>query len=121
VKEKLQQIIEFSELEDCIAQPIRTYSSGMQARLGFSIAAHLNPEILLIDEVLSVGDLRFNEKCRLKINQFQQSGVTLLMVSHSLEAIKMYCHRVIWLEQGRIKMDGDSITICEEYRKKGWN
>ena len=117
VKAKLSQIIEFSELIHYIDQPIRTYSSGMQARLGFSIASHLAPEILLIDEVLSVGDLHFNEKCRKKINEFRNAGVTLLIVSHSLEAISMFCNRVIWLEDGKIKADGNAEDICKQYRQ----
>ena len=82
VKEKFAQIVEFSELEDFLEQPLRTYSTGMIARLGFSIAAHLNPEILLLDEILAVGDMAFTQKCLQKMKSFRQQGVTIVFVSH---------------------------------------
>jgi len=101
----LGQIVAFSELEAFLDQPIRTYSSGMLARLGFSVAAHLDPEILLIDEILAVGDLRFQEKCRGKLDAFKQQGVTVVLVSHSVKEVGAFCDRVIWLQNGRVVGD----------------
>jgi lipopolysaccharide transport system ATP-binding protein len=117
VKEKFAQIVEFSELEDFLEQPLRTYSTGMIARLGFSIAAHLNPEILLLDEILAVGDMAFTEKCLKKMNSFREQGVTIFFVSHSPEMITSYCDRAIWLDGGQIKDMGDAKTVCVEYKK----
>jgi lipopolysaccharide transport system ATP-binding protein len=117
VKEKFARIVEFSELEDFLEQPLRTYSTGMIARLGFSIAVHLNPEILLLDEILAVGDMAFTEKCLKKMNSFREQGVTIFFVSHSPEMITSYCDRAIWLDGGQIKDMGDAKTVCVEYKK----
>ncbi len=113
---KLHEIIAFSELESFLDQPIRTYSSGMLARLGFSVAAHLDPEILLIDEILAVGDLRFQAKCRDKLDEFKQHGVTIVLVSHSLKEVRSFCDRVIWLQGGKIAADGEpnAVIACYE-------
>ncbi len=104
VLKKLDEIIEFSELSEFIDQPIRVYSSGMLARLGFSVVAHLDPDILLIDEILAVGDLEFQKKCIDKMMGFKKSGVTIIFVSHSMPDVKGICDRVMWIENRTVKM-----------------
>ncbi len=116
---KMDEVIAFSELEQFLDQPIRTYSSGMVARLGFSVAAHLDPEILLIDEVLAVGDLHFQAKCRVKINEFKRQKVTIVLVSHSTEEIRRLCDRVIWLERGKIVAQGEPDLLAGSYEESG--
>lgn len=111
---KLNEIIEFSELGDFIYSPIKTYSSGMLARLGFSIAVSMESEILLIDEILAVGDIAFNKKCHAKLAELQQKGLTFLIVSHG-EAVKRYCKRAIWIEGGLVREDGDINTVFQHY------
>ncbi len=113
----MDQIIAFSELEKFLDQPLRTYSSGMVARLGFSVAAHLDPEILLIDEVLAVGDLRFQAKCQEKLEAFKRRQITMLLVSHSLSDVREFCDRVIWLRDGRVAEDGDPGDVLPHYKK----
>jgi lipopolysaccharide transport system ATP-binding protein len=115
VKAKLDFIVEFSGLKDFIDQPIRTYSSGMVARLAFSVIAHLDPEILLIDEVLAVGDVEFQKKSFQKILEFKEKGITIVLVSHSLDSIVKVCERAIWLENGGIKMDGEAKEVVSAY------
>ena len=117
VKEKLKDIIEFSELSEFIDQPIRTYSSGMMARLGFSVIAHLDPTILLIDEVLAVGDAGFQQKCMAKMKEFKDQGVTMILVSHSTADVEKICTRAIWIDNHRIKMDGPVSEVIPEYKK----
>ncbi len=116
VSAKMEEIVAFSELEHFLDQPLRTYSSGMMARLGFSVAAHVDPEILLIDEVLAVGDLRFQAKCREKLEEFKRRKVTIVLVSHSLGQVRDFCKRVIWLNDGKIAADGEpgSVIPCYE-------
>ncbi len=99
---KIEAIIEFSELLDFIEQPIRTYSSGMLARLGFSVAVHIEPEILLIDEILAVGDVNFQKKCLSKMLEFKNRGVTIILVSHNIGQVKEICDRIATIEQGKI-------------------
>jgi lipopolysaccharide transport system ATP-binding protein len=113
---KMGEIISFSELEPFLDQPLRTFSSGMIARLGFSVAAHLDPEILLVDEVLAVGDLHFQAKCRKKIAEFRRRNVTIVLVSHSSDEIRRLCTRALWLDGGKIVAQGDpdSILPCYE-------
>jgi lipopolysaccharide transport system ATP-binding protein len=117
VREKLDEIIEFSELGEFIDRPIRVYSSGMLARLGFSVVAHLDPEILLIDEVLGVGDIRFQKKCQEKMLTFKESGVTIVLVTHSIASIIELCDRAMWIENHVIKMIGDPREIGLRYSK----
>lgn len=117
LKDRIEEIIEFSELNDFIDIPLKNYSSGMYARLGFSIATIYDPEILIIDEVLSVGDFHFQEKSLNKIMEMIGKGTTVLFVSHDIEQVKKLCEKVIWLEKGRIKVIGESKKICEEYAK----
>jgi lipopolysaccharide transport system ATP-binding protein len=114
---KQDEIIAFSELEPFLDQPVRTYSSGMVARLGFSVAAHLDPEILLIDEVLSVGDLKFQAKCRQKLDDFKRRQVTIVLVSHSLGEVRGFCSRVVWLKSGQIVADGAPDAVVPLYEK----
>lgn len=114
---KMEEIVAFSELEPFLDQPIRTYSSGMMARLGFSVAAHLDPEILLIDEVLAVGDLRFQAKCLEKLDEFKKRHVTIVLVSHSLGEVRSFCERVIWLKDGRIAADGKPGSVIPRYEE----
>jgi len=115
VREKLDRIIDFSELGNFIDQPIRVYSSGMLARLGFSVIAHLDPEILLIDEVLAVGDMSFQEKCREKMMGFKKKGLTIVFVSHSLADIEMICDRAIWIEDHSVRAEGTTSEIIGKY------
>ncbi|MGB9874215.1 MAG: ABC transporter ATP-binding protein [Hydrogenobacter sp.] len=115
VIKKMDSIIEFSELGDFIDQPLRTYSSGMVARLAFSVVAHLDPDILLIDEVLAVGDLSFQSKCLKKMEEFKQKGVTIIFVSHSAEDIKKVCDRVMWIENHTVYKIGKPHEVMEEY------
>lgn len=115
VKDRMEAIVDFSELGDFIEQPIRTYSSGMLSRLGFSVIANLDPEILLIDEVLAVGDFKFQEKCLKKINEFRGSGVTIVLVSHSESDILRVCSRAIWIDQKKLKADGPAKQVMSEY------
>jgi len=115
-KRMLPQIVEFSGLGDFLDQPARTYSSGMVMRLAFSVAVHVDPDILLIDEVLAVGDQEFQKKCFGKINSFRQQGKTLLFVSHAAEMLKSICQRGIWLEHGQVKMDGPLMEVLEAYQ-----
>ena len=115
VLKKMDEIIEFSELENFIDQPIRTYSSGMITRLGFSVVAHLDPEILLIDEVLAVGDINFQKKCMDKILEFRKKGVTILLVSHSLGQVETLCDRAMWIDEHQVKAIGKASEVCKAY------
>ena len=115
LKEKLDSIIAFSELGQFIDVPIRNYSSGMLARLAFSVASLVEPELLIVDEILSVGDAGFQEKSRARMMELMGGGTTVLFVSHSLEQIREMCSRVIWLEHGRIRMVGTADEVCNEY------
>jgi len=115
VKKKMNMIIEFSEIGDFVDQPIRTYSSGMLARLGFSVVSSLDPEILLIDEILAVGDMEFQKKCLDKMMGFKKSGVTMVFVSHSMEDVKMICDRAMWIENHSIRMAGTPKDVVLNY------
>lgn len=118
VLRKLSTIIEFSELGDFIDQPVRTYSTGMLARLGFSIVASLEPEILLIDEILAVGDVNFQAKCLQRMRQFKSSGVTMVFVSHNMEAVEMMCDRVACFERGRLVELGPAQETVKRYQSR---
>ena len=118
IDKRLSNIIEFSELEGFIDNPVRTYSSGMYMRLAFSVAINVDAEILLIDEILSVGDQHFQEKCFKKIEELKEEGKTIVFVTHNLSSVKRFCTRVIWLHEGVIKMDGDVDSIIKEYIKE---
>lgn len=115
LKEKYPEILEFSELGHFIETPIRNYSSGMLARLAFSVATVVRPEILIVDEILSVGDASFQEKSRRRMLELMGGGTTVLFVSHSLEQIREMCSRVLWLEQGRVRAIGAVQEVCDAY------
>ena len=116
VKSRLNAIIEFSELDEFIDQPIRTYSSGMLSRLGFSVVTQLTPSLMIIDEVLAVGDERFREKCYAVIEDFKRNGTTILFVSHSAPEVERICDRAIWIDNHSIRMDGDSHSVIAAYQ-----
>lgn len=116
LNERIDKIIEFSELGEFIDEPIRVYSSGMLAKLGFSVITQVDPDILIIDEVLAVGDYAFQKKCIETINKFKEKGVTILFVSHNLTDIEKICDRVIWIENHRLKASGNASVILEQYR-----
>jgi len=116
LEEKIDEIIEFSELKEFIDTPLKNYSSGMVARLGFSIATIVKPEILIVDEILSVGDIKFQKKSEKRIKDLMEKGSTVIFVSHSINQIEQICNKVIWLEKGKIKKIGNSEDICQEYR-----
>ncbi len=118
VFKKIDEIIEFSELAEFIDQPIRVYSSGMLARLGFSVVAHLDPDILLIDEILAVGDLEFQKKCIDKMTGFKKSGVTIVFVSHSMRDVKRICDRVAWIDNHTIKLIGSTGDVVFNYARQ---
>jgi len=115
IDKRIDQIIEFSELQGFIDNPVRTYSSGMYMRLAFSVAINVDAEILLIDEILSVGDQHFQEKCFQKIEDLKAEGKTIVFVTHGMESVKRFCTRAVWLHQGSIKLDGDVDTVREKY------
>jgi lipopolysaccharide transport system ATP-binding protein len=117
IREKFAWIAEFSELGEFLERPLRTYSAGMLARLGFSVAVHMDPQVLLVDEVLAVGDIAFAQKCWEKMMAFRKQGVTIVFVSHSLEAVKTLCDRAIWLEGAHVQADGAADTVCSQYQK----
>ena len=112
---KSDEIIEFSELGNFINTPIRNYSSGMLARLAFSIASVVTPEILIVDEILSVGDSSFQEKSRARMMNLMGGGTTVLFVSHNIEQVREMCKRVVWLEHGHVKMYGNADEVCDAY------
>jgi ABC-type polysaccharide/polyol phosphate transport system ATPase subunit len=113
---KFQQIVDFAELQEVVDSPVKTYSTGMAVRLGFSVAVHLDPDVLLIDEVLGVGDEHFQRKSFERLLEFKQQGKTIFVVSHNLEAVKGLCERSIWLDRGRMIKDGNSEEVITTYR-----
>lgn len=115
LKSKFDEIVEFSELDDFIYQPIKTYSSGMMMRLAFSVATIIEPEILIVDEILAVGDAPFQTKSRARMLDLMQGGTTVLFVSHDLEQIRSMCDRVVWLEHGSVVDVGPADKICDAY------
>lgn len=121
IDKKLDQIIEFSELEEFIDNPVRTYSSGMYMRLAFSVAINVEADILLIDEILAVGDQHFQDKCFNKLIELKNAGKTIVIVTHSMEQVKKFCDRAIWLYEGEVHRDGKVKEVLEEYLKVcGW-
>ena len=115
IDNRLEQIIEFSELRDYIDNPVRTYSSGMFMRLAFAVAINVDADILLVDEILSVGDQHYQAKCLNKMKELKKEGKTMVFVTHSLGSAQELCNRSIWLCDGKIKMDGDTNTVIEKY------
>lgn len=117
MEQHYEEIVAFSELEDFIDAPIKNYSSGMVARLAFSIATLIKPEILIVDEVLAVGDYKFQEKCKKKMNQLLDDGTTVLFVSHSSEQVKEMCRNAAWIEKGKLKMIGSADKVVDAYTR----
>ena len=113
--QKYANIAEFSELGDFLESPVRTYSSGMVARLGFAIATEVSPTILILDEILGVGDLSFQKKCLSRIETFRKGGATILFVSHSLEQVRSSCDKALWLDHGVAKAWGDTESVTAQY------
>ena len=118
IDKRLDQIIEFSELQDFIDNPVRTYSSGMYMRLAFSVAINVDADILLIDEILSVGDQHFQEKCFNKMRELKREGKTMVFVTHSMDSVRNLCDRAVWLSNGVVRMDGNTNEVVDEYLKE---
>lgn len=115
MKEQFEEIIDFAELWDFLDMPIKNYSSGMSARLGFAVATMVQPDILICDEVLSVGDYKFQEKCEKRMKHMLETGTTLLYVSHSITSVQTLCDHALWLDKGHVKMCGEADAICDAY------
>ncbi len=115
IERRIDEIIEFSELGEFIDNPVRTYSSGMYMRLAFSIAINVDAEILLIDEILAVGDQHFQDKCFSKLEELKKSDKTIVIVTHSLEQVKRLCTRAIWIKDGEVELDGDPNKVVDKY------
>ena len=118
LEQKFDEIVEFSELKDFLDVPVKNFSSGMVAKLAFSISTIVDPEVLIVDEILSVGDIKFQEKSKNKMMSMIEGGTTVLYVSHSIDSIKELCSKVIWLDHGKIIKMGNAKEICDEYYKK---
>ena len=117
IKAKEKEIIDFADIGEHLYQPVKTYSSGMFARLAFSCAINIEPEVLIVDEVLSVGDMAFQEKSITKMKEICKNGTTIIFVSHSLQAIKNFCSRAIWMQKGKIVMEGNTVEVTEKYQE----
>jgi ABC-type polysaccharide/polyol phosphate transport system ATPase subunit len=112
---RLEEIVEFAGLQEFIDAPLRTYSTGMVARLGFAVATDVDPDVLLLDEVLSVGDVEFQRKCMERMTRFREQGVTFVFVSHALETVAQLCERVVWIDGGRIRADGPAAGVLDAF------
>lgn len=115
MQEHFQNIIDFAELWEFVDVPVKNYSSGMVARLGFSIATEVRADVLIVDEVLAVGDFRFQEKCHRRMEEMMANGTTLLFVSHSTDQVRQLCKKAVWLRKGKVEMIGDANTVCDAY------
>ena len=116
IDEKFDEIVDFSELREFLDVPLKNYSSGMVSRIAFAIATITNPDVLIADEILSVGDFLFQEKCEKRMKELLASGTTVLLVSHSIDQVERMCNKVTWLEKGHVRMQGDVKTVCEAYK-----
>ena len=116
INEKFEDIVEFSEMSNFLDVPMKNFSSGMVARVAFSIATIVKPDILIVDEILSVGDFRFQKKCNNRIKSMMDSGTTVILVSHQLSQIEKLCRTVLWLEKGHVKIDGETDKVCYLYK-----
>ena len=117
INSKFDEIVEFSELRDFLDVPLKNYSSGMVARIAFAIATITKPDILIADEILSVGDFLFQQKCEQRMQQLMSGGTTVILVSHSIEQIERMCNKVAWLEKGAVRMNGEADTVCAAYKE----
>lgn len=115
IRARIDDILAFAEISDFVDMPVRYYSSGMLARLGFSVAIHTDPDLLLVDEVLAVGDYAFQQKCIAKIQEIQRTGTSILFVSHDAQIVRSLCDRVLWLCEGQLRLDGSPTTVVDEY------
>lgn len=115
MKEHFDEIVDFAELHDFLDSPLKNFSSGMRARLGFSIATMVKPQILIVDEILSVGDYKFRQKCAKRMEEMLSGGTTLLYVSHSIDEVRRLCDHALWIDKGVQKMQGDVETVCDAY------
>lgn len=115
IDEHFQQIVDFAELHDFMEMPIKNYSSGMTARIAFAIATVITPDILILDEILAVGDFLFQEKCESRIRELMNSGTTVVLVSHSIDQVAQLCSRVLWLEKSKVRMIGSTQDVCQAY------
>lgn len=118
IKKRFDRIVAFAGLEEFIDSPIRNYSTGMTSRLGFSIATDVRPEVLIVDEVLSVGDAEFQKKSKARIEEFRAKGSTILLVTHDMEVVQNMCQRVLWLEHGKVRMSGQANDVLDVYKKE---
>src|SRR5437762_4616012 len=115
IQSRFDEIVDFAELREFIDAPVKTYSSGMYMRLGFAVAIHVNPDVLLVDEVLAVGDEAFTHKCLDKFAEFKRRGKTILLVTHSLTIVERFCDHAVWLDQGAVRADGDPRRVVDAY------
>lgn len=115
MKEHFDEIVDFAELHDFLDSPLKNFSSGMRARLGFSIATMVKPQILIVDEILSVGDYKFRQKCAKRMEEMLSGGTTLLYVSHSIDEVRRLCDHALWIDKGVQRMQGDVTTVCDAY------
>lgn len=117
INQHFDEIVDFAEVREFLDVPLKNFSSGMTARLGFAIATIVKPDILIVDEVLSVGDISFQKKCEMRMNEMLKDGVTLLYVSHSIDSVRKLCDHVIWIEHGEVQMTGETEDICNQYEQ----
>lgn len=115
MQEHFEEIVDFAEIRDFLDSPLKNYSSGMRARLGFSIATMVKPDILIVDEILAVGDYKFRQKCEKRMKELLSGGTTLLYVSHSIDEVMRLCDHALWIDKGVCRMQGDAETVCEAY------
>ena len=118
IDENYQRIVEFAELQDFVDVPVKNFSSGMYARLGFAIATLVKPDVLIVDEILGVGDFRFQEKCKVRIRKLMAGGTTVLLVSHAPDTIRSFCNRAAWLEHGQVRMLGPVDEVMDAYERQ---
>ncbi len=116
IKQRFDEIVEFSELREFLDVPLKNYSSGMVSRIAFAIATITNPDVLIADEILSVGDFLFQKKCEQRMKEMMESGTTVILVSHSIEQIERLCNRVTWIEKGKVRMSGNAAEVCAQYK-----
>lgn len=115
MKEHFDEIVDFAEIHEFLDSPLKNYSSGMKARLGFSVATMVKPDILIVDEILSVGDYKFRQKCEKRMKELLEGGTTLLYVSHSIEEVKRLCDHALWIDKGVERMQGEANEVCDAY------
>ena len=118
MKEHFDEIVDFAEIHQFLDSPLKNYSSGMRARLGFSIATMVKPDILIVDEILAVGDYKFRQKCEKRMKELLSGGTTLLYVSHSIDEVKRLCDHALWIDKGVERMQGNAIEVCDAYMQE---